>query len=87
MNQCKNEVRTAVFVDQITLIEEWTESTYIHTDLQTLLITHLNKRNNRRFQDLEELPRSMKSIVEKKQDRIEWATIAEGRRTKGFRDM
>ena len=27
LNPCKNEARTAVFTDQITLMEEWTEST------------------------------------------------------------
>ena len=64
MNQCKNEVRTEVFMDQITLMEEWMESIYIHPDLQTWPIVHLKKRNNNRFQDLEVIPKSMKVIAE-----------------------
>ena len=81
MNQYKNEARMAVFIDQITLIKEWMESTYTHPDLQTWLIVYLKKRNNKRFQDLEELPRSMKIIAEE-QDRIGWANVADGRMTK-----
>ena len=78
--------RTAVFMDQITLIEEWLENTYIHPDLQTWLIVYLKKRNNKRFQDLEGLPRSMKLFAEE-EDRIGWAMFAEGRITKRIRDM
>ena len=39
LNQCKNEARMAVFVDQIALIEEWMESTYTHPDLQ--MVNHI----------------------------------------------
>ena len=73
-------------MDQITLIEEWMKSTYTHPDLQTWLIVYLKERNNKRFQDLEGLPRSMKTIAEE-QDRIGWANFAEGRMTKRIRDM
>ena len=44
LNQCPNEARTAVFTDQVTLIEEWMESTYTHPDLQTWLIAYLRSR-------------------------------------------
>ena len=74
LDQCKNEVRTALFTDPINLIEEWMETTYTHPDLQTWLIVYLKKRNNTRFQDIEGLPRSTKIIAEE-QDRIGWATI------------
>ena len=84
LNQCKNEARTAVFMDQITLIKEWIESTYTHPNLQTWLIVYPKKRNNKRFQDLEELPRSMKIIAEE-QDRIGWANYAQGSMTKRIR--
>ena len=62
------------------------ESTYTHPDLQTWLIVYPKKINNRRFQDLEELPRSMKIIAEE-QDRIGWEFFAEERMTKMIRDM
>ena len=81
MNQYKNKARTAVFMDQITLIEEWMESTYTHPDLQTWLVTYPRKINNKRFQDLEGLPRNMKAMAEE-QDRIGWAIFSEGRMTK-----
>ena len=86
LNQCKNEAITAVFMDQITLIEEWMESTYTHPDLETWLIAYLRKRNNKRFQDLEGLPRSMKAIT-KEQDRIGWANFMERRMNKRIQDV
>ena len=80
-NRCKKEARTAVFINQITLIEEWMESTYTHPEFQTWLIVYLKKRNNKRFQDLEGLPRSMNTIVEEHAT-IGWANFVEGRMTK-----
>ena len=73
-------------MDQITLIKERMKSTYTHPDLKTWLIAYLRKRNNRRFQDLEGLPRNMEVIAEE-QDRIGWETFAEGRMIKSIRDM
>ena len=73
-------------MDETTLIDKWTESTYTHPYLHTWLIVYLKKRNNNIFQDLEGLPRSMKTITEE-QDRIEWANVLEGRMTKRIRDM
>ena len=64
LNQCQNEFRTAVFVDQIALIEDWMKGTYTHPELQKWLIIYLEKRNRKRFQDLERLPESMRSIAE-----------------------
>ena len=49
LNQCKNKARTAVFMDRITLIEEWMESKYTDPDLQTWLIIYLKKRNKTYF--------------------------------------
>ena len=86
LNQCTNKARTAVFMDQINLIEEWMESTYTYPNLQTWLILYLKKRNKTRFQDLEGIPNSMRSIAEEK-DRIGWEHFVEGRMTKGIRDM
>ena len=74
-----------VFMDQIRLTEDM-DSTVTHIDLQTWLIVYLRKRNNKIFQDLEGLPRSMKIITEE-QDRIGWAHFAEGRMMKRIRDM
>ena len=73
-------------MDQISLIEEWMESTYTHPNLQTWLILYLKKRNKTRFQNLEGLPNSMRSIAEE-QNRIGWAHFGEGRMTKRIRDM
>ena len=81
MDQCRDKARTAIFMDQITLMEEWMESTHTHPDLQTWLIVYLRKRNKKRFQDLEGLPRSMK-VIAKEQDRIGCTTFAEGRMIK-----
>ena len=80
LNQCHNETRMTVFVDQITLIEEWMERTYPHHNLQYWLITYLRKQNKKRFQDLEGLPESMTSIVGE-HGRIGWANFAEERIT------
>ena len=75
-----------VFTYQVNLIEEWMESTYTHPDLQTWLIAYLRSRNKTRFQDLEGLPNTMRSIAIE-QDRIGWAHFAEGRMTKRIREM
>ena len=62
------------------------ESTYTYPELQTWLSVYLKKRNNKRFQDLEGLPWSMKAIA-KEQGRIRWINCAEGRMTKRIQDM
>jgi hypothetical protein len=64
LNQCKNEARTAVFMDQIALIEEWIESIYTHIDLQKFLITYLRKQSKKRFHGIEGLPESTGSSAE-----------------------
>jgi hypothetical protein len=51
-------------VDQIALIEEWTKNTYTNPIYKTGYSHTLGNETKKRFQDLEGLPESMRSITE-----------------------
>ena len=75
-------------MDQIASIEDWIEGTYTHPDLQLQkwLIIYLKKRNRKRFEHLERLLESMRSITGE-EDSIGWASFVEGRAIKRIKDM
>ena len=86
LNRCKHAARTSIFEEQVDLIEQWMESTYMDQDLKVWLLIYLRGRGRTRFQDLPGLPDKLKGIA-KEQDDIGWGRFTEGRVSKRIRNM
>ena len=86
LNRCKHAARTSIFEEQVDLIVQWMESTYMDQDLKEWLLIYLRGRDRIRFQDYPGLPDKLKGIAIE-QDKIGWRRFREVRASKRIRNM